>query len=462
MSDIMVAAEYTLRRALQDHPGDLVVTGSPHLLCSSLPKHWRSNKSLPTPFRVVSLVPVMDGTRVSLSAGNEERPFAELKNAVAVMQNQEARFNDLRFLGRSGRGKSFNVTITVETNPPLVGVYSHAIKVTVDGPRVPRTKYASATRTIKMDRERFPSFAQEILMKNYESSRLSQPIIDRAHRCLDASNKRDDLKRCMKIDRENFGDNAELDAAPKKMKTQQPHQKPFDMSTFPNMPAKENRSSLQNSMFPPFSISRFFSPHLKFNLNQRIPNTDIVRPFQEQPKATVPSMPNLIDAIAASMNIPLPTSSCSVNSANDLSSKNSDKTPSSKISHGFLSVEKLLGNTNQSRDNQNSPSSTSSTSSTTISPDIPSAFNPFPVTTVASTPMDAASDFFKKLFAATRTLVSSQSVQQSTTLPKTLSHSFIPPPPLPWLRFLHNPSEVFPAQENGIPLVTRDASSSST
>lgn len=38
-------------------------------------------------------------------------------------------------------GKSFNVTITVETNPPQVGTYSHAIKVTVDGPRVPRNKY---------------------------------------------------------------------------------------------------------------------------------------------------------------------------------------------------------------------------------------------------------------------------------------------------------------------------------
>lgn len=107
----MVAAEYTLRKALHDHQGDLVVTGSPHLLCSSLPKHWRSNKSLPTPFRVVSLVPVLDGTRVVLSAGNEERPFAELKNAVTIMQNQEARFNDLRFLGRSGRGKTYRPTI---------------------------------------------------------------------------------------------------------------------------------------------------------------------------------------------------------------------------------------------------------------------------------------------------------------------------------------------------------------
>ncbi|VDN09877.1 unnamed protein product [Dibothriocephalus latus] len=160
MSDILLA-EYTLRRALHEHAGDLMVTGSPHILCSTLPKHWRSNKSLPTPFRVVSLIPVPDGTRVVLTAGNEERPFAELKNAVAIMQNQEARFNDLRFLGRSGRagpisfltnpasmfiGKSFNVTITVESNPPQVGTYSRAIKVTVDGPRVPRNKYGKFYR----------------------------------------------------------------------------------------------------------------------------------------------------------------------------------------------------------------------------------------------------------------------------------------------------------------------------
>nr|CDS28100.1 Protein lozenge [Hymenolepis microstoma] len=461
MSDIMVAAEYTLRRALHDHPGDLVVTGSPHLLCSRLPKHWRSNKSLPTPFRVVSLVPVLDGTRVSVSAGNEERPFAELKNAVAIMQNQEARFNDLRFLGRSGRGKSFNVTITVETRPPLVGVYSHAIKVTVDGPRVPRTKYASVNRTIKVDSERFPSFAQERLSKNYGSSRLSQPIIDRAHRYLDATNKRDDLKRCMKIDPENFGANAGLDT-PKKMKTQQFPQKPFCISTFSSMPAKENRSSLQNSMLPPFSIPRFFPPHFKFDLNQQLSNTNFVRTSQDQPKLPVPSVPNLIEAIAASIKLPLPTYSLPLYSTNDLSTKTSEKTQSSKTNHGFLSVEKLLGDANHSRDGQNSPSSTSSISSTTISPDISGAFNPFPMTTLATTPMETASDFFKKLFAATRTMVSSQSAQQLTTLPKTLSDSFIPPPPLNWLRLLQDPPVVFPTQDKGIALLTRDAGSNST
>lgn len=38
--------------------------------------------------------------------GNDENYSAELRNASAVMKNQVARFNDLRFVGRSGRGRS--------------------------------------------------------------------------------------------------------------------------------------------------------------------------------------------------------------------------------------------------------------------------------------------------------------------------------------------------------------------
>lgn len=37
-------------------------------------------------------------------------------------------------------GKSFTVTITVSTIPPQVTTYTKAIKVTVDGPREPRSK----------------------------------------------------------------------------------------------------------------------------------------------------------------------------------------------------------------------------------------------------------------------------------------------------------------------------------
>ena len=36
----------------------------------------------------------------------------------------DVQFNDLRFIGRSGRGKSFNLTIAVSCSPGIVAVYS--------------------------------------------------------------------------------------------------------------------------------------------------------------------------------------------------------------------------------------------------------------------------------------------------------------------------------------------------
>lgn len=83
-----------------------VRTGSPYILCSSLPNHWRSNKTLPVAFKVVTLADVGDGTIVTIKAGNDENWCSELRNCTAVMKNQVAKFNDLRFVGRSGRGKS--------------------------------------------------------------------------------------------------------------------------------------------------------------------------------------------------------------------------------------------------------------------------------------------------------------------------------------------------------------------
>uniref|UniRef100_A0A1B0CEE7 Putative serine/threonine-protein kinase mark-a isoform x2 aedes albopictus n=1 Tax=Lutzomyia longipalpis TaxID=7200 RepID=A0A1B0CEE7_LUTLO len=122
-----------------------VRTGSPYFLCSALPNHWRSNKTLPIAFKVVALVDVGDGTMVTVRAGNDENYCAELRNCSAVMKNQVAKFNDLRFVGRSGRGKSFSLTITISTTPPQVTTYSKAIKVTVDGPREPRSKTSKKT-----------------------------------------------------------------------------------------------------------------------------------------------------------------------------------------------------------------------------------------------------------------------------------------------------------------------------
>ncbi|KAI2668810.1 Runt-related transcription factor 1 [Labeo rohita] len=118
-------ADRSMVEVLSDHPGELVRTDSPNFLCSVLPTHWRCNKTLPIAFKNYS---------------------AELRNATAAIKNQVARFNDLRFVGRSGRGKSFTLTITVFTNPPQVATYQRAIKITVDGPREPRPRITLCSR----------------------------------------------------------------------------------------------------------------------------------------------------------------------------------------------------------------------------------------------------------------------------------------------------------------------------
>lgn len=102
-SDIL--AERTLGDFLSEHPGELIRTGSPMFVCTVLPPHWRSNKTLPVAFKVVALGDIGDGTLVTVRAGNDENYCAELRNSSAVMKNQVAKFNDLRFVGRSGRGK---------------------------------------------------------------------------------------------------------------------------------------------------------------------------------------------------------------------------------------------------------------------------------------------------------------------------------------------------------------------
>ncbi|KAK9507110.1 hypothetical protein O3M35_008923 [Rhynocoris fuscipes] len=106
--------ERVICEAQAEHPGELVRTGSPYFLCSALPTHWRSNKTLPVGFKVVALGEVMDGTVVTVRAGNDENYCAELRNCTAIMKNQVAKFNDLRFVGRSGRGEFTNISLLLD------------------------------------------------------------------------------------------------------------------------------------------------------------------------------------------------------------------------------------------------------------------------------------------------------------------------------------------------------------
>lgn len=52
--------------------------------------------------------------------------------------NSDATLNSISF--HVPIGKSFTLTITISTSPPQVTTYTKAIKVTVDGPREPRSK----------------------------------------------------------------------------------------------------------------------------------------------------------------------------------------------------------------------------------------------------------------------------------------------------------------------------------
>jgi len=105
MADIRIGEE-TLSSFRNDHPQfhELVRTGSPHLVCTALPDHWRANKALPVVFNVLSLGEVPDGTAVTVMAGNEDNVYGDIKNATASMSNGVAKFTDLRFVGKSGRG----------------------------------------------------------------------------------------------------------------------------------------------------------------------------------------------------------------------------------------------------------------------------------------------------------------------------------------------------------------------
>lgn len=97
--------EKSLSSVLGENQGTVVPTGSPNFACTKLPSHWRSNKTLPVPFKVIALGEIKDGTKVTVACGNDENYIGEIRNATAYMKNSVAKFNDLRFVGRSGRGK---------------------------------------------------------------------------------------------------------------------------------------------------------------------------------------------------------------------------------------------------------------------------------------------------------------------------------------------------------------------
>ncbi|CAF2848301.1 unnamed protein product [Rotaria sp. Silwood2] len=70
-------------------------------------------------------------------------PYFQCSSLPSCFRGGQAEFNDLRFLGASGRGKKFTLTIIIETNPPQQCTYRRAIKITFDGPRKKRETRSS-------------------------------------------------------------------------------------------------------------------------------------------------------------------------------------------------------------------------------------------------------------------------------------------------------------------------------
>eukprot|EP01134_Creolimax_fragrantissima_P003605 CFRG3605T1 len=122
-------------------------TNNQNIVCSKLPSHWRCNKSFLNSFLVYALCHVPDGTECVVHATNEEQKESEMKNSTATMHNGVATFDDLRFVGRSGRGKALAVSVHIHTEPVMIAqLYDH-IKITVDGPREPRRRVNRANST---------------------------------------------------------------------------------------------------------------------------------------------------------------------------------------------------------------------------------------------------------------------------------------------------------------------------
>jgi hypothetical protein len=91
--------------SLLDEGPSIVDTSNDRVKCTKLPDFIRAKKRLYFPFEVYfEKGLVQDGCIVKLNASSKKNPGGELKNNVAAVSNGKATFEDLRFLGKSGRG----------------------------------------------------------------------------------------------------------------------------------------------------------------------------------------------------------------------------------------------------------------------------------------------------------------------------------------------------------------------
>ncbi|KAL5965107.1 hypothetical protein TSMEX_007165 [Taenia solium] len=322
---------------------------------------------------------------------------------------------------------------------------------------------AAASRALKAEREK--SFSvQDRLVRSYGSSRIAQPLIDRAHRLLESSNRRNPSKRSFKTVGDHFSNPTGLIPSCKRPSQPLP-QKSQHLPQLPGFPTKED-ILLQNHMLQSFPApppppplppppTQLPSLDLRFNFHAQSTAPSFSMPSllsrtTPPPPPPVTSMSSLIGVLAASLAVPptppLPTppmnriQDLSLNSQEVKSPPPLPPPPPSKTNGNILSVERLLSGSNPTssspdkrQESQASPSSTSSASSAAISPKLAN-FQPPIQTCLSSSPVamtstfDTASALFKNLLAA------ATSASPQPTLPH---RGFIPPPPLTWMKLLH-------------------------
>ncbi|KAE8738306.1 hypothetical protein FOCC_FOCC016216 [Frankliniella occidentalis] len=128
---LLVRPELLEEPALLAYADDLAVAASSRQALVDLCTRVRDNAlrfglriSPKTNYMVVSRNPDDPGTPVTVRAGNDENFCAELRNNCGPMKNQVAKFNDLRFVGRSGRVRSHHKKLRLATWTVLAESYT--------------------------------------------------------------------------------------------------------------------------------------------------------------------------------------------------------------------------------------------------------------------------------------------------------------------------------------------------
>lgn len=96
--------------SVPDYMSEMTDTSNPFITCTQLSLNQRENSRLPKKFQVVTTRPIPNGTTAILRATNNVVPFAVLRNNTAIFEKNCAKFDDLRFASKSGRGDK-NVAI---------------------------------------------------------------------------------------------------------------------------------------------------------------------------------------------------------------------------------------------------------------------------------------------------------------------------------------------------------------